>query len=345
MRLIHIGLGVFGRRWSEVLASSSDVEVVALVDVSEKALVAICEEYGYDPDICFPTLDDALRRVDAEVLLCVTPPEFHREHVIAGLRAGLHVLCEKPMAGSLDDCAAMLQATRETGRTIAVSQHYRYQPDMQTLARLVRRGAIGQVGQVKLDFYKGWHFGADNFRRTMPYPLIVDMSIHHFDLLRFVTGLEPVTVRGEAWNPSWSENAGATSTSLRYTMNNGARVVYNASWCAQGDFCNWNGDWLIEGDKGSIVYRNGEITLNHGAGGYKISRSETITPEKMPVTGMSWVLSHFVQSVQNGTRPETFVTDNLRSIAMVFAAVEAVQVEQHLPVLSPEWEALLADEL
>jgi predicted dehydrogenase len=248
------------------------------------------------------------------------------------------------MAASLDDCVAMLQATRETGRTFAVSQNYRYQPDMQTMARLVRQGAIGQVGQVKLDFYKGFYFDVGNFRRTMSNPLIVDMSIHHFDLLRFVTGLEPLAVRGEAWNPPWSKNEGDTSASLRFTMDNGARVVYSASWCAQGDFCNWNGNWLIEGDKGSILYRDGEITLNHADGRYKVSSSETIEPEEMPATAQSFVLTHFVESVQNGTRPETFVADNLRSIAMVFASVEAVQTEQHLPVLSPELEALLAGE-
>ena len=141
---------------------------------------------------------------------------------------------------------------RQTGRLMAVSQQYRYRPVTWALNRQVQNGAIGELGQARLDFYKGWYFDDSDFRRTMPDPLLADMAIHHFDLLRFITGLEATSVHGESWNPPWSENEGDTSVNVTFTMNNGARFVYNASWVAQGDFADWNGNWLLEGDEGSL---------------------------------------------------------------------------------------------
>jgi predicted dehydrogenase len=341
VKVIHVGVGGFGRRWSQALEATDDVEVVALVDTVDEALAGACRTHGLDPEICYATLDGALARVEADIVLCVSPPHYHLEHVSAAVSAGLDVLCEKPMATRLDECVAMLEVARASGRSVAISQQYRYRPETQALAGLVRQGAIGEIGQVKLDFYKGWYFEESDFRRTMPFPILVDMAIHHFDLLRFISGLEAESVKGESWNPPWSENHGDTSTSVTFTLSNGARFVYNASWCAQGDFSGWNGNWLIEGDKGSILYDGDEIVLNHAAGRYKVAESETVAPRPMKLKEQEFVLAHFIDSRRNGFRPETDVADNLRSIAMVFAAVRAVETGQRALVLEPELQALL----
>ena len=95
---------------------------------------------------------------------------------------------------------------------------------------------------------------------SMDFPLLVDMSIHHFDLIRFVTGLDPERVQGVAWNPPWSNYAGDCSSTVVFEMSNGARVVYSGSWCAKGQFCNWDGNWQIECDKGTLVYSRDNIT-------------------------------------------------------------------------------------
>ena len=343
VRVIHIGVGGYGRRWSQALAATDRVEVVALVDPVDESLAGACKAHGYESAICYATLEAALDRVEADMVLCVSPPQFHREHVTGAVSAGLDVLCEKPMATELDDCLAILEAARDSGRTVAISQQYRYRPETQTLAELVRQGAVGEIGQVKLDFYKGWHFEETDFRRTMPFPILVDLAIHHFDLLRFITGLEGVSARGESWNPSWSENLGDSSAALTFALSNDSRLVYSASWCAQGDFTGWNGEWLIEGDKGSILYRNDEIVLNHAAGRYSVDKSERVTPRPMKRQEQEYLLEHFIDSVRDGARPETDVSDNIRSIAMVFAAVKAVQSGQRALVLEPEIEALLGE--
>lgn len=340
MRFIQIGVGGFGGCWSNVLKNDHRAEVVGLVDINPEALAETCGKHGYEPSICFPSLEKALGTVEADALVCVTPPRLHRKPVVTAMRAGLHVISEKPMAESMADCKAMLTAARETGRQYVVSQNYRYAETLYAIADLVQNGAIGTIGQVKIDFYKGVNFGG--FRAEMPYPLLIDMSIHHFDLIRFLTGLDPVSAKGAAWNPSWSHFAGDCSSSIVFKMTRDARVLYNGSWCAKGDYCDWNGNWQIEGSKGTITYEKGQAVLHRIPEGYGPAESETIKPKQMAKKAQSFVLDNFINAIESGQQPLTDVYDNIKSVAMVFAAVKAVKTNRQVPVFDPALEKLIA---
>jgi predicted dehydrogenase len=258
------------------------------------------------------------------------------------MKAGLNVITEKPMSDNLANCMSILKMSRNTGRTCVVSQNYRYKPETWTLACLIKDGRIGDIGQVKIDFYRGNDFGG-GFRHEMDYPLLVDMAIHHFDLVRFVTGLNAVSVRGEAWNPAWSNYKGDCSSSLVFEMQNGARIVYNASWCAKGQFCGWDGNWQIEGSKGSMSYEDEKISLYDVPRFYKVNRTETVPAKGPENTGQEFVLNDFISSVKGGRRPQTDVFDNIHSIAMVFAAVKAVRTGKRIPVLDKRVQQLTGD--
>jgi predicted dehydrogenase len=228
----------------------------------------------------------------------------------------------------------MAGVARETGRLVSVSQQYRYRPVTWTLKEQMDRGAIGELGQARLDFYKGWYFNTADFRRTMADPLLVDMAIHHFDLLRFITGLEAASVRGESWNPPWSENSGDTSLNLTFTLNNGARFVYSASWAAQGDFSDWNGNWLLEGDKGSLRLEGDEIELREAVGEYKTEAPLAIRSSAPAVLGQGYILADMMAAREEGRQPATSIFDNLHSLAMVMAASEAVKSGETVGVMS-----------
>lgn len=328
MRVIQIGVGVFGAYWLRSLMEYPGINVVALVDTDMENLMGAAEFSGIDPELCFTDLRKAIEETNAEALLCISPPSLHRQHVTAAMEAGLDVICEKPVAISMEDAVAMARTAKKTGRIMAVSQNYRYRPVTWTMQKLVADGEIGEVGQIALDFYKGWYFDELNFRRKMDHPLLFDMSIHHFDLLRFITGLEAVSVRGEAWNPPWSKNSGDTSVALNFTLENGARFVYIASWCAQGDFTDWNGNWLVDGDLGSIHYRDGVLTLNHASPRYEIENSQIVRQIGPPLLNQAYVLADFMAAREENRLPETSIFDNLKSFAMVSAAVKAVSSGQ-----------------
>jgi predicted dehydrogenase len=340
MKAIQIGVGGFGRHWVRLLSEFPGIALVALVDVDEKTLIESANVANVAADRCFNKLSEALEAVTVDSLVCVTPPIFHRQHVTQAMEAGLDVICEKPLATNLEDALAIARKSRQTGRLVAVSQNYRYRPLTWTMQRLLQQGEIGEIGQVTLDFYKGWPFDSADFRRTMAQPLLADMAIHHFDLFRFVTELEAVTVRGESWNPPWSTNSGDTSVAVTFVLENGARFVYIASWCAQGDFSDWNGNWLLEGHSGSLHYRQNALTLNYAPQRYQVSDSQIVRQVGPPMLDQSYVLGDLMAARREGRQPRTNVFDNLRSLAMVMASIEAVETGQSVPVSNNEIEQL-----
>ncbi len=324
MKIIQVGVGGFGRFWLEQLVEYPGVELAALVDIDEEILIGAGAYSGVPEKRQYDSLQEAIKVVDADLLLCVTPPDLHLEQTSAAMRAGLDVIVEKPLATTIADAQAMAEVARETGRLLSVSQQYRYRPETWLLHKQVQNGAIGEIGQARIDFYKGWYFDEDNFRRTMPDPLLADMAIHHFDLLRFITGLEATSVRGESWNPPWSENSGDSSVCVTFAMNNGARFVYNASWVAQGDFADWNGNWLLEGDQGSLHLAGNECAWRQATERYQTTPPQIIRPSGPPLEGQAYVLADMIAARREGRQPATSVFDNLHSLAMVMAAREAV---------------------
>jgi len=87
---------------------------------------------------------------DVEVVTVATPSQLHAAHTIQALKAGKHVVCEKPMATSAEDAQTMIDAAKETGRTLTVFQNYRYLPDVAKLLEIVKSGVLGRLVLVRL---------------------------------------------------------------------------------------------------------------------------------------------------------------------------------------------------
>ncbi len=331
MKFIQIGVAGFGNTWMRLLHEHPEVEVVALVDISDQALSAACETYAYPRTIGFHTLPRALAATNADALVCCTPPHLHCDSVVTALEAGLHVISEKPMASRPEDCRTMLNAARAHEKYYVISQNYRYRPATWTMAKWIHDGRLGRIGQVNIDFFKGVDFGG-GFRHTMEYPLIVDMSIHHFDLIRFITGLDTVNVTARSWNPFWSNYRGDCSSTVLFEMQQDVRALYNASWCAKGDFCDWIGNWRIECEHGTLLYERDGIEIVWIEGLYAPGKRETVALEAPPLSNQAYVLNEFMAAIRGGPRPITVAEDNIKSLSMVFATVEAMQTGQTVSV-------------
>ncbi|MFO7871399.1 MAG: Gfo/Idh/MocA family oxidoreductase [Kiritimatiellia bacterium] len=327
---IQVGTGRFGQGWLRNLTVTPGVEVKALVDIDEKAVKSTAERNGYDSGICHTSLKSALKNAEADAVLCVTPPNRHRQTAVTAMRAGLHVLTEKPMADTPANCRTIVETAKEEKRICAVSQQYRYDSAAWTMAKIIREGRIGRIGQIKVDFFMG--HPVMGFRQQMAHPLLNDMSIHHFDLIRFVTGADPLSVIGSSWRPSWSHFRGDCSCSMVFKMTGGVNVIYNGSWCAQGRFCDWAGNWLVEGEKGTLRYDNGRVFVSSVGKGYKEKSTREITPKPPRRGGQFHILYAFLRAVRGGPPPETRVEDNINSIGMVFAAVKAARTERRVKI-------------
>lgn len=128
------------------------------------------------------------------------PNHLHAEWSIRALRAGKHVLCEKPFALTLDEADAMIAASRETGRVLAEAFMYRHHPQTKIAGEWVRGGRLGRVTLLRGVF--NFAFGSrDNIRLVPAYGggCLWDVGIYPLSFAQFVFGGPPLRVSGEQW--------------------------------------------------------------------------------------------------------------------------------------------------
>jgi len=227
---------------------------------------------------------------------------------------------------------AMLAAARAHDRVLMVAQNRRWIPAVRAMRRAVSEGCLGPLATVNVDFYIGAHFGG--FRTEMEHPLILDMAVHHFDLIRAITGLEPQRVYCKAYNPkgSWYRH-GAACTAV-FECQQDCLITYRGSWCAEGRQTGWAGDWDLVGPKGSINWRQEkQPAVTRPASKEAFIREQHTTPLGVTPNAdddEAVMLQHFLEALEKGTTPDTAGADNIKSMAMVFGAIESDRVGKPL---------------
>jgi len=173
-----------------------DIQVRALCDVSERSLETATRELAPDARV-FSDFRDLVRADDVDWVLVGSWNCYHREHSIAALEAGKHVFCEKPLATNLEDCLAMRDAWRESGRTFSVGFVLRYSPHYQAIRKLIREGAIGRI--VSMEFNEtlapdhGGFIHMDWRRETeWAGSHLLEKCCHDLDLANWIVGSLPV---------------------------------------------------------------------------------------------------------------------------------------------------------
>jgi predicted dehydrogenase len=315
----------------------SEIDRVALVDAHPATLAAAKEALDVPEERFFPSLEAALEAEDAEAVLVTVPLVAHVQVAQATLAAGKHVLVEKPFAPSVAEAREVVETAAERGLTLMVSQNYRFFPAPRVVADLIQRGELGPVGTVHVDFRKhitaktgsARHFALEN-------PLLADMAIHHFDLMRMVLGQEARSLVCHTWNPPGSPFSDDPAGIAAVDFEGGAVATWRGSWVSPGPGTNWGGEWRVECEKGEIVW------TSRGDGGDVTDDRVTVIPVggkprelTMPTLrrhGRAGALAAFAEAIAAGKEPETSGRDNLGSLALVEAAVASAATGATVPI-------------
>jgi predicted dehydrogenase len=323
-RAVIVGAGNMGRSWGRNLQENDEVEIAGWVDLRPEVAAQAAAELSLERVVTGTDLERVLREARPDFVVDVTVPEAHHDVTLAALAAGLPVLGEKPMADSMEHARAMVAASERAGKLYMVSQSRRYDAHLASFRDLIER-EIGPLGILNSDFYIGAHFGG--FRDEMPSPLLLDMAIHTLDAARYLSGADPVAVYCEEFNPSWSWYRGAASATAIFEMTGGLRYTYRGSWCAEGRQTSWEGEWRAVGPHGTATWdgQNAPVAdLVTARGGF---RSETeshpgVVDRDVPV-GIAGSLRDFLHALRTGATPMGECHDNIKSLAMVFGAIES----------------------
>lgn len=306
-----------GRAWLGTIAANPDVELVGLVDLNLEAARASLDAAGCLDVAVGPSVAAVAEAAGADAVINVTVPEAHLVVNEEALAAGYPVLCEKPAAPTVAATLQQAAMAELSGELLMISQSRRYFAAIRELRRRV--AGLGEVGTVSTEFFKAPRFGG--FREEMAHVLLVDMAIHAFDAARFLIGAEPVSVYCEEYNPGWSWYAGAANAVAVFDFHGGARYVYNGSWCSPGLETSWNGVWRVSAAGGSAIWDgNDELTVHAAAAAEPSAASYEPIPEQLAGS-----LTAFVAAIRTGELPENEVLANLRSLAMVEAAVQSAE--------------------
>jgi predicted dehydrogenase len=339
MRMIQVGAGAWGSSWAGIVARSPHWELAALVDPDEAALSPLAATARVPAERCFGSLGDAAAAIEADAVLVVVPPVAHGEIALEALEGGFHCLVEKPLATSIGEAREVVKRADEAGRILMASQNFRFDSGYRTVCGLVADGTIGRAETVFVSFRRAPLFVG--FRLEMDEPLIIDMAVHHLDQVRGLLRADTRSLRAHSFNPSWSPFRGNAAASIELMIDGGAVVSYDGSWVARGPETDWNGDWRLEGEAGAIVWSGDsvEVFAADAAPGGRLWRFLRRGQARVPVArlreeGRSGVLAEFAAAISEGRDPETSGRDNLGTLELVFAAVEAARSGQEVRLAS-----------
>jgi predicted dehydrogenase len=335
MKAVLVGCGSMSRVWLDAVSKIPDLEMVGLVDLVEEVAQRRAAEYGLQQAVVGRSLLAVLEKTSPDMVFDCTIPEAHFHVTLEALKHECHVLSEKPMADTMEHARELVAVAQATGKIYAVIQNRRYTPSIRRLRNFLAAETIGAITTAHSDFYIGPHFGG--FRDSMRHVLLLDMAIHTFDAARFLTGADPISVYCKEWNPLGSWYAHGASAVAIFEMTNGIVYTYSGSWCAEGLPTSWESDWRILAQKGSAKW-DGEHILAQVATETSdfLSTHQDIdvpmydTADK--VDGHISLIREFVSCIRTGATPETICTDNIKSLAMVFGAIESATTGKRVEI-------------
>jgi predicted dehydrogenase len=333
LKLLQVGMGRWGQNWAKhPIPVVKEIEMVGWVDASAEALKEARTELDLDPDRCFLDLTEALKQVDADGVLITAALPGHVPVARAALEAGKHVLTEKPFAPSVEDAQRLVDLADRQGRVLMVSQNYRFFPAPQMAARVIQERRVGAPYAVNLIFRR--HISKPTDRHAaLVQPLLMDMTIHHFDLLRMVLGGEPLSVYCYSWQPPNSKFSQPPAAAMVVQFEDDIVVTYQGSWVSTGPVTPWAGEWRVECLDGEITWSsrggvNGSIEFDRVDIRRLGEQEEPVTLPKLRYVGRAGSLGVFAQTVTSGKAPDyaSLASDNVGSLKFMQAAIESAAV-------------------
>jgi predicted dehydrogenase len=320
VRVIQVGAGGFGKSWMEVVMNYDHTELVAIVDVMPENLSQAQAITGLPEEALFMNPSEAFQKVQADMVLIVTPPQTHKKIAMEAVTAGFHVMMEKPLTHTYEEAVELVEFTQRYTKHVMISQNYRWRAPIQTVKKLLQKEIIGKIGYIEYEFRKAMKFGG--WRDEYKEILLEDMSIHHFDIMRYLLEKEPEEIYAQSYRPAWSWFSGNPTAGVMVRFQNDIRVNYFGSWVSRGKETTWNGDIRVVGEKGAIELIDEQVHVHLVNETEEVEyRAEELV--EMPFGDRASSLDDMVKSIREKRKPSTTIEDNIRSFELTCMAIES----------------------
>jgi predicted dehydrogenase len=325
LRVGLIGAGGISRTYMAAFSHVSEGEVVAVWSRQRENAERFASRF--DLGLATDRVEELLAEVD---VVCVNSPNAcHASHAIAAARAGKHVIVEKPLAVSLEEGQAIIDACAEAGVGLAYAEELVFVPKFERAREILESGAIGEILYVTQREahggpYSPWFFT----REEAGGGVLMDMACHAIELVRWVLGKPSVRrVTAHVANALHRDKTELEDHSVTHLeFGDGSTATCEASWVLQGGMQSRLELWGTEGHLDVDLLHGTGIELythrgspQHGAPpGWTMTQSNWIVENGYPQE-----LSHFLRCFQEGTPPRESGEDGLVVLEILLAAYES----------------------
>jgi len=327
---VMIGAGYFARFQAEAWRRVEGARIVAVADAEPGRAEEFAERWRIAR--AYRNVAEMIERERPDFVDIVTGPDSHPELVKFAAARGAHVICQKPMAPSWEECVAMIGECAAGNVRLFIHENWRWQPWYREIKRLLDQGATGKP------FYAGFVMRNSDGRGTEPYPaqpyframerlLVYEMVVHFLDTFRFLLGeIKSVFCRMGRVNPAIK---GEDYTLIQLAFENGECGLIDAnrvSGPARREPI--SEELIVEGERGKIrLARDCRIWIDE-YGGAENPHDYAIPAEGYRGDSVRAAQRHFISCLRTGERCESEGEDYLKTVAAVFACYDSVETGQ-----------------
>ena len=346
IKVCVVGSGI-GQEHSECYKALNNLPY-AVCDIDEGLGKAHQEKFGIKK--FYKNFSDMLKDPEIEAVDVCTPNYLHVPMMIDALKAGKHVVCEKPMSISGDEADKVTAVAKETGKTILLAFCYRFRDDLMWMKKKIEEGAIGNIIWSKASMIRqagipGW----GSWFTTKEFSgggTVADCGVHIIDVTHWLGGLKKVKSVSAYTNNCWGVNKLCTSTwghpdfengkfdvedflagQLRYE--DGTIMSFENSWACQTDDTAHS---VIVGDKGGFIwdlYKPETVKMFTRDGNTQL----ITTPKIQCPHGHKNELEHFLKCVDEGKQCSTTVADGVEMMRIIDAIYKSAETHKEEEVI------------
>ena len=330
-----VGCSGMGRQHAYGALKNERAVLYGLCDSAPERLKDMADEFK--PRVAVTDYRELVTDPELDAVILVVPDQLHLEMTEAFLRAGKAVLCEKPMALSLEECEKMIAIERETGGKLMIGQVCRFTPAFVMAKELVSSGRIGELMFVESEYahnYTGAR-GYNDWRVVPERHGFIGGGCHAVDLLRWIAG-DPVEVFGYANHkglPDWPTDD--TAIAVYKFPNNVMGKVFVSIGCRR----NYTMRSVFYGTKGTIICDNKSDHLTLFEADENDSHSSYNTPQLLPIKladhNTTGEIEMFLDALTAGKPMPVSSVEGASTVAVCVATVEATKSGKPVQIRYP----------